>query len=120
MAFFCTLLFGPVAGVLITHLNLKRLGMTGRSRTILWGGVLGAALFTIACVRAVPPSYFTYMLTISWGYYLYAVQEPACRQWKSEYPDYSYRSGWSVVGWGVLGAVIIFGMFFYFGLAFRP
>jgi hypothetical protein len=119
MAFVNVLLLGPIAGVLVTHFNLRRLGLAERSGTILWGGMLGAAVFALANTLTELPRLLNYVITLSWAYRLYTVQEPACSRWKRE-TSASYRSGWSALGWGVVGLLILVALFLLFDLAFSP
>ncbi len=100
MAFTNAIFLGPIAGVLVAHINLKRLGLAARSGAMLWGGILGAALLVLANTAALVPRMLNYIITLAWAYHLYAIQESACTRWKITTSG-SYRTGWSSVGWGV-------------------
>jgi hypothetical protein len=117
MAFANAIVLGPIAGVLVAYVNLKRLGLAARSGAMLWGGILGAALLVLANTLAVVPRMLNYIITLAWAYHLYVVQEPACTRWKNG-TSASYRTGWSTLGWGVLGLLIVLALFLLFDLAF--
>ncbi len=118
-AFAHVFLLGPLAGVLVAHFNLKRMGLAAQARTLLWRGVIGSALYAMLIVHLKSPAPLVPGLVVSLaaGRYLYSLQEPACSRWKSEHPGAAFRTGWSSVGWGLVGAAALLVVSFLSALA---
>jgi hypothetical protein len=117
MAFVHVFLLGPLAGVLVAHMNLKTMGLATQARTLLWRGMLGCAFYALLIVHFQAPFMPGLVVSLAAGRYLYSLQEPACSRWKSEHPRRYFRRGWSSIGWGAIGGAALCAMGFLSALA---
>ena len=101
MAFF----FGPVAGALISIVNLRRMGFPLRSKRIL--GWTVAATTLLATVIILLPDAFGRIVGLGAEISFYVIyprlQEAEFAQWQSTHPDVQTSNGWGAIGWAILG-----------------
>jgi hypothetical protein len=104
MAFF----FGPIAGALVTVVNLRRTGHPVKAKriflwTLLATAVLGAILILL-------PDLLGRLAGLAAEIAFYCVypplQENEFNEWQAEHPEVPPSNGWKALGWGLLGIVL--------------
>ena len=101
MAFF----FGPLAGALVSIVNLRRMGYPLRSKKILgWTVVTAVPLAAILILLPDALGRFVGIGAEITFYHVYPrLQEAEFKQWHSSHPELQPANGWGAIGWAFLG-----------------
>lgn len=111
--------FGPVAGALVTVVNLRRYGYPLKAKRVLSWTLLAAALLSV--VLLLIPDVLSRVIGLIAEFTAYKVysglQEKEFEEWQTSHPDIEPRSGWGALGWGVAGLLLFLGIIFAVGFA---
>jgi len=106
--------FGPVAGALVTVINLRRTGYPLKAKRVLLWTLVGAAV--LAAILVVIPDVFGRLVGLGAEFAFYKIypdlQEKEFDGWQSANPDIQPLNGWKSLGWGFAGLVIFLAIFF--------
>jgi hypothetical protein len=100
----CAVAFGPLAGGLITYLNLRRIGHPDKAAGVMVATLAATASFFWG-VQFIPdtsdgPGFLLNLL----GMWLFPyLQQNEFHQWKTAHPEQTTRHWWTSLGWGVTG-----------------
>jgi len=104
MAFF----FGPVAGAIVSVINLRRFGYPVKARRVLLWTLLAAVV--LAVVLVLTPDLLGRAIGLAADiafFKVYAsIQEKEFADWQSANPGIEPQNGWKALGWGVAGLVL--------------
>jgi hypothetical protein len=102
--------FGPVAGALVSIVNLRRMGYPVRSKRILGWTVLAAVVMAVLLV--IIPDAFGRIFGLAAEITFYKIyprlQQREFGQWQSLHPELQLSSGWGALGWGLVGLAMFF------------
>ncbi len=102
--------FGPVAGALVSVINLRRYGYPLKATRVLQWTLLATIL--LAAVIVVTPDPFARILGLVAEFVFYKVysglQQKEFEQWQTANPGVEPLSGWGAIGWGLLGLFLFF------------
>jgi len=106
-------LLGPLAGALVTYVNLKRLGQ-GRKGRLVFGWSIVATVPLFAALIYLPAE-ITKVLGVAvegTGAALFPwLQKQPFEKWEQANPGAVHANKWKSVGWGLLGMVLVFVVF---------
>ena len=112
--------FGPVAGALVTVINLRRTGYPLKAKRVLLWTLVGAAV--LAAILVVIPNIFGRVVGLAAEFAFYKIypdlQEKEFDGWQSANPDIQPLNGWKALGWGFAGLVIFLAIFFVVAFPF--
>jgi uncharacterized membrane protein len=101
-------LFGPVAGALIVAISLRRMGYQQRARKVMFLA-LGAAAAEAAILFFIPEilaRLVGFGAEIAFLLVFPIYMEGAFTEWQAAHPSARPSSGWSAIGWGLVGSVV--------------
>lgn len=101
--------FGPVAGGLVTFLNLRRLGAPRKAAWILGLSALGSVL--LGSLSYWMEEYLELLAAPLSACVFPPLQKAEFDAWRGRNPDVPLQSGWRSVGWGALGTIAMFPLF---------
>ena len=104
-----TILFGPLAGAIVTALTLKRLNEARKGLWTLAGGVLVSLVVTYIAYHATWQGALVLGAIVQIGaalLYLHLQSDPF-ENWELRFATARARSEWSALGWAVLGLVLM-------------
>lgn len=106
--------FGPVAGAIISVINLRRFGYPLKAkRVFLWTLVAAVA---VAAVLILLPDLLGRVFGLAAEFTFYkvyaALQEKEFAEWQTAHPDIQPLNGWGAIGWGFVGLVLFVAIFF--------
>lgn len=116
--------FGPVAGALVSVVNLRRFGYPLKARRILLWTLLVAAVLSVVLI--VTPDILGRFIGIGAEIAFYMIypplQEKEFEEWQRAHPDVEPMNGWKALGWGFAGLamyfVVLLAMAFALGMMF--
>jgi disulfide bond formation protein DsbB len=100
--------FGPVAGAIVSVINLRRFGYALKAkRVFLW---TLAATSVLAAVLVVTPDVLGRIIGLAAEISFYkiysSIQEKEFNEWQAAHPDMQPLSGWGAIGWGFAGLLL--------------
>ncbi len=100
--------FGPVAGALVSVINLRRFGSPLKATRVLRWTLLGAV--ALAALLIIIPDFLGRLVGLGAEIAFYMIypglQEREFDEWQAAHPEIEPLNGWKALGWGVLGLVI--------------
>jgi hypothetical protein len=106
--------FGPVAGALVSVINLRRTGYPLKAKRVLLWTLVGAA--GLAAIIIVIPDVLGRVVGLGAEIAFYKIypglQEKEFEAWQSANPDLQPLNGWKALGWGFAGLAIFVAIFF--------
>jgi hypothetical protein len=100
--------FGPVAGELVSVVNLRRFGYPLKARRVLRWTLLGAAALIIVFILI--PDILGQVVGLGAELAFYKIyprlQGKEFDEWQSAHPDIEPLSGWRALGWGFAGLAL--------------
>jgi hypothetical protein len=109
--------FGPVAGAIVTFVNLRRFGASRKAGWVLVLTALASiplgSLLSFLDKTAQPQDFLRLSGLVA--NLIIAVVYPSLQQrefeaWRARHPDIGTRNGWWATGWGVVGAAVFLGL----------
>lgn len=109
------LLFGFGAGSIISYMNYRRMGLKRKAKLSL---VLLIPTFLIYVIGIlfIESNLRFFLVSGAFAVFLYTIHKRDFEKWKLRNPDTKLSSGWSGIGWGLIGFPVTFG-FYILGLA---
>jgi hypothetical protein len=111
-------LFGPVAGALVSVINLRRTGYPLKAKRVLLWTLVGTVVF--AAILILIPDALGRIVGIGAEIAFYKIypglQEREFDEWQSANPDLQPLNGWNAIGWGFAGMVIFLAIDFAVGI----
>jgi hypothetical protein len=105
--------FGPVAGALVSVINLRRFGYPLKAKRILLWTLLAAAVLSVVFI--VTPDILGRFIGLGAEIAFYKVypplQEKEFDEWQSAHSDLAPMNGWKALGWGFAGLGLFFVIF---------
>ena len=100
--------FGPIAGAMVTVVNLRRLGFPVKAMHVLRWTLLGSLL--LAIIIMVIPDALGRVVGIGAEIAFYAIypglQSKEFDEWEVAHPGIEPRNGWTALGWGFAGLAL--------------
>jgi len=110
--------FGPLAGALVSVVNLRRYGYPVKAKRVLSWTLLAATGWCVVLILA--PEILARVLGIAGEFASYkiysALQEKEFREWQTGHSELQPLNGWRAIGWGFAGLAGLFLMFFVVAL----
>ena len=103
--------FGPIAGALVVASSLRRMGHQDRAKNVMFLA-LGFSVVEGAMLFFIPGAPTGFVAEIAFLLFFPVLMEGAFREWQAAHPDANPSSGWSAIGWGLVGAVLLLGIVF--------
>ena len=114
--------FGPLAGALVVAISLRRMGHQQRAKKVVFLAV-GVSLIEAAIWMFIPDA-VSGLVGIAGEIAFLLVfpvfMEGEFSQWQAAHPDLRPSSGWTAIGWGLLGVVLFLGIALLVALALSP
>jgi hypothetical protein len=107
--------FTPMAGGIVAYLSLKRMGYP---RKAVWTLLLTIVGTTALCGLIIWGPKLPQGNLVGWGidalvgYIFFAVQKDEWNAWRAAHRSLKLRSGWSALGWGLVGMAGFLGVIF--------
>jgi len=105
--------FGPVAGALISVINLRRFGYPLKAKRVFSWTLVGTGV--LAVVFLLIPDVLGRVVGIAAEIAFYQVyprlQEKEFGEWQMAHPDIEPLSGWKAIGWGFAGLLLFLVVF---------
>ncbi|HED04846.1 MAG TPA: hypothetical protein ENI60_08855 [Candidatus Fraserbacteria bacterium] len=128
VALIIALLFSWAGGGLIVYQNFARMGRAHLGRELLINSLLATLALILLALLFTPTEgtqLLILLLDLVGSVILYRLQLKPFQQWAKDHPQVMPSSGWTSLGWGLLGAVIAMGLAFFTSLVvasigFRP
>lgn len=101
------LLLGPIAGILISWLNLRRLGNSAKAKQLLFYAIPSVLIELYFLIRLPVKMSRIFGLSVtvaSYKLFTFA-QEPDFKAWQAT-AGAKPRNGWTSLGWGFLGLIV--------------
>lgn len=96
-----SLFFGIAGGFLLVWQNLKRINKPEEARKFfIWGGLITVITTFLVIKFQIKYGYTIGFFLAVWFNHFYL------DKWMKENPNIKPRFGWSMVGWGILGAIV--------------
>jgi hypothetical protein len=101
--------FGPVAGALVSVVNLRRFGYPLKARRVLRWTLLGAAALMIVFMLIPDILGRAVGLGAEIAFYMIypGLQAKEFDEWQSAHPDIEPLNGWKALGWGFAGLALL-------------
>ena len=100
--------FGPIGGALVVVSSLRRMGYQQRSRKVMLLA-LGAAVIEAAMFFFIPQhisGLLGFCAEIAFLSVFPVFMQVEFNVWQETHPDAHPSSGWSAIGWGLVGAIL--------------
>ena len=100
--------FGPVAGALVVASSLRRMGCKDRARKVMFLA-LGMSVVEAAILFFIPDvlsRFVGFGAEIAFLLVFPVFMEGPFSEWQAAHPDANPTSGWSAIGWGLVGTVL--------------
>ena len=106
--------FGPVAGALVSVINLRRFGYPLKARRVFQWTILASAALALVLILVPDIAARAVGLAAEITFYkIYsALQQKEFEQWQEANVGVEPLSGWRAIGWGVVGLFLFFLVFF--------
>ena len=104
---------GPIADALVSVISLRRMGCPLKAKRVLLWTMLATAVLA-AVLLATPDIYgraVGFGAEISFYLFYPRLQEAEYAAWQSAHADIEPCNGWSAVGWGIAGLVLLLVIF---------
>jgi len=106
--------FGPFAGAMVSTISLRRMRHPEKARKAASVASLGAVL--LALLLFFTPEAFSRIIGLVAEIAFYVtfkrMQEHEFAEWQAANADVQPSNGWKAVGWGILGLILMVGIFF--------
>jgi hypothetical protein len=104
--------FGPLAGALISVINLRRFGYPVKAKRVFFWTLVGAA--ALAVVFLLIPDVLGRVVGLAAEIAFYQVyprlQEKEFGEWQAAHPNIEPLNGWKAIGWGFTGLILFVGV----------
>lgn len=113
--------FGPMAGALVVAISLRRMGYRPAAKKVMLIAVALAA--GEAAILFIIPEIVSRLVgfgaEIAFVLIFPAFMEKQFNEWQATHPSVPPSSGWSAIGWGVLGIVLFLAIVFLMFITFQ-